>query len=105
MIFEYVTMLCQQRPRQRGFFLSLGRDMIQENPSHSASVISSGSLPTDFLGPFNCYILPRIFSIRCITIIPLKISKLLVGTSGRLSAILPLYSVVLHRMTVFKNTL
>ena len=78
-------------------FFSLGRDMTQENPSHSASVISSGTLPTHFLGP--SYILPGIFSIPCITIIPSKISKLHVRTSGRLSEILSLYS------DSFQNTL
>ena len=41
------------------------------------------SLPTEFLGP--CSIFPRIFPIA---LTPSKIAKLLVGTSGRLSAIL-----------------
>ena len=61
-----------------------------ENLSCSTSVIScaSGTLPTKFLGP--CYIFPRIFPIA---LTPSKIAKLLVGTSGRLSAILPSYSV------------
>lgn len=43
-------------------FFSVGWDTTPENPSRTASVISSGNLPTDFLGPHN--ILPWIFLIQ-----------------------------------------
>lgn len=54
-----------------------------------------GPQPTDFLGPR--YIFPRIFPIPCLALIRSKITKLPAGTSGRLSAILPLCSVVFFK--------
>ena len=62
-----------------------------------ASVVSctTGTLPTDFLGPR--YIFPRIFPIPCLALICSNITKLPAGTSGRLSAILPLCSVVFFK--------
>ena len=75
-------------------FLSFCRSRHDTEESFAAQPLLlsfHGTLPTDFLGPR--YIFPWIFPIPCLALIRSKITKLPAGTSGRLSAILPLCSV------------
>ena len=79
-------------------FLSFCRSRHDTEESFAAQPLLlsfHGPLPTDFLGPR--YIFPRIFPIPCLALIRSKITKLPAGTSGRLSAILPLCSVVFFK--------
>ena len=86
-----------KRLKQSGFSFILSVETRHRRIFRSAALLLSfhGPLPTDFLGPR--YIFPRIFPIPCLALIRSKITKFPAGTSGRLSAILPLCSVVFFK--------